>query len=78
MIRREGCINLLLWSVVPDERVFDGIDKARNFQEVQYLGRNLLVESSTSGKGVIVQVLSTNPEDFLQQELLPGTEIKIP
>jgi len=65
----------LLWTIMQEDTVLDGIDQQREFQYKHYMGRNIIVESQENGKEVIVQLLSTDPNDFLNQFLSPGKEL---
>lgn len=58
-----------------EDTVLVGIDQQRDYQYKQYLGKNVIVESQDNGKEVIVQLLSTDPNDFLNQFLSPGKEL---
>ncbi|WP_418219641.1 YlzJ-like family protein [Candidatus Formimonas warabiya] len=60
---------------MPEEIVLDGFDQQRRFQQVDYLGKKVIVETKDEGKGVIVQLLSSDPHDFLDKHFSPGTEI---
>jgi hypothetical protein len=60
---------------MPEEAILDGYDQKRDYRYKNYLGKNVIVESRENGKGVIVQLLSTNPNDFLDSTFLPGNEI---
>jgi len=64
----------LLWTVVPPERIFDD-SSPRRFSLYQYLGRLLYVEDRSGGDMVIVQLLSTDPADFLDPAFAPGQSI---
>lgn len=60
---------------MPENTVLEGFDQQRNFKYKNYMGKKVIVETQESGKGVIVQLLSTDPNDFLNQNLYPGKEI---
>ncbi|MEL7564299.1 MAG: YlzJ-like family protein [Dehalobacterium sp.] len=65
----------MLWTIMQEDTVLVGIDQQRDYQYKQYLGKNVIVESQDNGKEVIVQLLSTDPNDFLNQFLSPGKEL---
>lgn len=66
---------MLLWTIMPEEIVLDGVDKTRTLQKCSYLGKNIIVEKDENNRRVIVQLLSTDPFDYLKKELSPGNEI---
>lgn len=65
----------MLWTIIPEDTVLEGIDQQRDYQYKHYMGKDVIVESQENGKGIIVQLLSTDPNDFLNQLLSPGKEI---
>ena len=67
----------MIWSIIPAEDIFAG--DAGNYQlmQMEYLGRQVLVEPDQSGYGTIMSICSTNPADFLDQDVLPGQRIPL-
>ncbi|MEH7663535.1 YlzJ-like family protein [Bacillus velezensis] len=59
---------MILYTVMPQEVVYD--------QEVDYAGEPLLVEMK-GNEAEVVQILSTNPMDFLNPDIAPGQKIKL-
>jgi len=68
---------MILWTVIPEEIVMEGMDKPRRIKMVSWQGRQLLVEPGTNGRSRIVRLLSSDPNDFLDPEYAPGREINI-
>lgn len=66
---------MLIWSVIPEDIVFDGIENVKAGKEVMYQGRRLLVSPLPEGKMCIMRVISSNPRDFMDPHLQPGTII---
>lgn len=68
----------MIWSIIPEDLLF-AKDEGQNdsLRRVDYLGRHLLVRPSAGGQAEIVSVLSTDPVDFLDGRLYPGTRIRI-
>lgn len=64
----------LLWTVVPPEMIFAG-EEGRRPALWRYMGRALYVSEGTDGTGTIVELLSTDPADFLDPRLTPGRKI---
>ncbi|MDS1029055.1 YlzJ-like family protein [Bacillota bacterium LX-D] len=63
---------MLIYTPLPLECVFDGFNQKRSFKQLSYHGVKLIVEEVDSNQGRISQILSTNPEDFLNPLLQPG------
>ena len=49
---------------MPEETILEGFDQKRDFRYKQYKGKNLIIESKENGKGVIIQLLSTDQTIF--------------
>ncbi len=64
----------LLWTIVPPEMVFAG-GEGRRPVLWRYRGRALYVAEDAEGVGTIVELLSTDPADFLNPALTPGRRI---
>lgn len=67
----------MLWTIMPEDAVLEGFDQKRDYRYQQYMGKGVIVESQENGKGVIVQLLSTDPNDYLSRLYAPGTEIML-
>ena len=57
----------MIWSVIPEEVIFQTEDHAVGPQVVDYLGRRVVVR-----QGRVDHLLSTDPADFLDQRFMPG------
>ena len=68
---------MLLWTIMPEDVVLEGVEKTRTYRHVKYQDKNLIIEMGESGKGKVAQILSTDPSDFLDPDLIPGQEISI-
>ncbi|MGI6066061.1 MAG: YlzJ-like family protein [Bacillota bacterium] len=68
---------MLLWTVIPEEVVLEGVEKPRQFRQIKYQNRDVVVEMGEEGMGTVVQVLSTDPRDFLLTDITPGKKIPI-
>lgn len=66
---------MLLWTVVPEEIIMDGMDKPREYRKVRHMEKDMVVELGEDGKKTVVQLLSTDPFDFLASDFSPGKEI---
>ena len=63
---------------MPLEIVLKGIDKKSNYKEINFQNFKLVVEPLDVNKGKIVQLLSSDPQDFLNPSLSPGNTITFP
>lgn len=68
---------MLLWSIIPEEIVFNGFEQAQEYESFQYLGRDVLVSREKNGERKIVRLLSSNPKDYCDQRFSPGATIKM-
>ena len=68
----------MLWTIMPEEAILEGWDQERDYRCKNYQGKDVIIETKEDGKGVIVQLISTNPNDFLDQQFAPGKEIVLP
>lgn len=62
---------MVLWTVIPPEQIFPAASDS-SYEEVHYEGAFLLTERLARNQLRIIRILSTNPNDFLRQELQPG------
>ncbi len=69
---------MLIWTVIPEELVFSGLEEVKREKEVVYRGRRLLVSPLPEGKMCIMRVISSNPRDFMDPRFQPGTVINGP
>ncbi|NLJ87095.1 MAG: hypothetical protein GX322_11795 [Firmicutes bacterium] len=68
----------MIWTIVPWELVWEGIEaKVQEPVQMKWQGVDLLVEPIGFARGKIVQLLSTEPNDYLKPELQPGTIIEL-
>ncbi|MBP2642225.1 MAG: YlzJ-like protein [Firmicutes bacterium] len=64
---------MLFWSVVPLEMVLYDAERPPIYEELMYQGVQVLAEKLSPTQSRIVRILSTEPNDFLREELQPGT-----
>ena len=65
----------MIWSIIPEEIIFQDNSNEQTVKKINYLNRDVLVNYQKDGKGRIVSVLSTDPFDYLDQRIIPGTII---
>jgi len=65
-------IGLLLYTPVPIEIVLEGHDKQYEFKEIEIDGVKLIVEPIGVNQCKIVQLISTDPNHFLNPNYSPG------
>ncbi|MBT9133347.1 MAG: hypothetical protein DDT38_00068 [Firmicutes bacterium] len=62
----------MLYTIIPEEIVLADLEKVSASQEITFRGRRLRVLPLPDGKYQIVQLISSNPCDFLSPEFAPG------
>ncbi|MEW6192452.1 MAG: YlzJ-like family protein [Bacillota bacterium] len=66
---------MLLYTPLPIELVMKGTEPIARFRETSVGGVPILVEEVSPGRGRLVRLLSTDPFDYLNPALTPGTEV---
>ena len=63
-----------LWTVVPEEYLLaeSPLENASQYEEVDYAGCKILAQAVNETNYQIVRLITTNPNDYLNQELEPG------
>ena len=44
-----------------------------DYNEIEYAGTKMMIEKTAADKYRVVRILSTDPEDYLRQDIQPGT-----
>ena len=68
----------MLYTIVPYDQVWDELDESvsgNESQEVTIQGCVMQVIPIDSGSGSVVRLLSTNPDDYLNPALQPGSVV---
>jgi len=66
---------MILWTIVPEEAIFAENVQPAVYEEMQYLGQKVIVEKLSQNQFRVVRLLTTVPDDYLRNELQPGTVI---
>lgn len=67
---------MILYTMMPQELIFPSDPESFSKQQtVNYQGIPLLVSLTDSQKAEVVRVLSTNPNDFMDERIYPGAKI---
>lgn len=66
---------MIIYTPLSMEDVFYNANNNTERQMISYNGKSLYCEKKADGSFEIVQLLSTDPQDFLNQQLSPGTII---
>ena len=67
---------MILYTPLAMEDVLQGLDEISAQREcVSYQGRMFYVDKMANGDYQLVQLMSTNPNDYLNQQYLPGTSL---
>ncbi|MBD3109384.1 YlzJ-like family protein [Bacillus sp. AGMB 02131] len=70
---------MILYTIVPHEIIYESEQEFKASQEnVYYNGVLVTVERLAVNRYQIVSILSTDPKDYLREELQPGKMIEIP
>jgi len=67
----------MIWSIIPEDMIFidTHLDYQKSKKELRnYLGRQVMVIKDETGER-IVSVLSSDPADFMDMRLRPGSYI---
>ncbi|MFS0656267.1 YlzJ-like family protein [Bacillus sp. 179-C3.3 HS] len=67
---------MILYTPMPYEAIYADTNDDRKLKEIQIQGVPVMVEMKED-EAEIVQIMSTNPMDFLNQELAPGKRLKL-
>lgn len=62
----------MIWSIMPEDFLFDADPQQEQLLQCSYLGRQLLVKPVGNGQGQIMSLLSTDPADFLDARFQAG------
>lgn len=64
----------MLYSIIPDEEIWAETDEVGIYE--LYINGCMMQVASMDGKsGVIIRILSTDPQDYLNPKYQPGTSI---
>lgn len=68
----------MFYSIIPAEIVFDEWDgkELEKYTEITYEDCQVIVEPLVDNQARIVQLISSDPADFLNTKVQPGTMIK--
>lgn len=64
---------MTLWSILPAELVLNNMDEIPAYEEIQYNNIKMLVEKISPTQCKINRLLSTDPQDYLQPQIQPGS-----
>ncbi|CDQ40060.1 MULTISPECIES: YlzJ-like family protein [Virgibacillus] len=64
---------MILYTPLANEDVFPPANDNSNRLTIAYEGRHMYCEQKTDGSYEVLQLLSTDPQDFLNEKYQPGT-----
>ncbi|NPV71298.1 MAG: hypothetical protein HPY55_11750 [Firmicutes bacterium] len=67
---------MILYTVMPIEEIMQQEERRRSF-EIRVRGRTVLIEPVSPTEGRVVRVISTDPQDFLDSSLQPGSMVNL-
>jgi len=69
---------MVLHTIVPEEIVFQGQqEELSGSQEIEFKGKKVLVQPLDFKRFRVVQIISSDPTDFLDSELQPGAVVTL-
>lgn len=68
---------MILHSIVPEERIYEGLDQMAAPDEVEWGGIRMQVTRTGGTKARIVRLLHPVPAVYLDVRFTPGTEIDL-
>lgn len=68
---------MVLYTIVPEEIVFKGEEEVSASQEIDYNGKRILVQPIDFKSFRVVQLLSSDPSDFLITDFQPGSVVTL-
>lgn len=63
---------MILWTIMPEELVFSQESNPIPYEEIEFAGAKMMVEKVSDSERRIVRILSTDPADYLRQDIQPG------
>lgn len=67
---------MILYTPLSENDIFPVEANAYNNRQcITYEGRTVFVEKTTNGEYQLIQLLSTDPQDYLDQKFTPGSII---
>lgn len=64
---------MILYTPLSETDIFPTENKAYQREHLSYHGKNVIAERTTEGNYQIIQLLSTDPQDFLEETYIPGS-----
>lgn len=69
---------MIMYTTMPYELIFQGNDEVFSKQTIMNVnGVPLIIESISNEECRVVQILSTNPYDFLNESISPGSILSL-
>lgn len=68
-----------VWTIMPEETLFSATDTVvspTNQQAISYCGIPMVIENIADHQYKIIRLLSTNPDDYLDENLQPGSLLR--
>ena len=63
----------MIWTIMPEDVIMEGSDQIKASQEYTYRQRRILGYPVEDGRVCIVQIISSDPKDYLDPRFQPGT-----
>lgn len=65
----------MLYTIIPEDVVLENLETVQASRETTYKGRRFLVQPYEHHRYQVVQLISSDPNDFLLPEFAPGSII---
>ncbi len=67
---------MILWTIVPEEVVYADPNQTNpTYEEIEYAGQKIMAQKISQSEFRVVRLLTTDPSNYLRNELQPGTVI---
>ena len=63
---------MILWTIMPLELVFGQEELSNPYEEIEYANTKMMVEKVSENQCRVVRILSTDPQDYLRNDIQPG------
>lgn len=67
---------MIMYTVIPIEEIFDD-EESPSLMAAHVMGCSVLIEPLGDGRGRIERILSTNPDDYLNSRIQPGSIVSL-
>ena len=66
---------MVLWTIMPMDLVLPPAEASNAYEEINYAGTTVMVEKISNDQCRIVRIISSNPADYLRDDIQPGVSL---